>query len=454
MYGIVGSRRSHRRFRRSLQLSALEEFLSDAEIEAICVEHGHAWRRRLLGPGDMVRSMVYRRLSRDRSIARVLADLAAIRSGEGGGSAPTDSAWCQARDRLPQAVWEDLIARSADRLLSRVGGDHIWRDREVLIFDGSTVSMPDDPRLVESFGYANTRHGFSRFPLGRISFLVRFGVEAVLDYRLGPYRTDENEQFRDMWTSLPKGCICLCDRHLSNFYNLSKLLARSVYVATRLHGRRDPWRLIEKGRELGPNEWLVPLELDPQLRNKYNDPGLPERLWVRLIRVSRQRGKKRREVWVVTTLVDPARYPRREVAELYRRRWSVETRIGSLKTTLAMSVLRSKCPDAVRKEIAATIVAHNLVWTLVHQAAKVTGTPAEKISFAGAVKCALAYSHELRATNRRTRPVVYRAMLLEIARHTNHHPKGRIEPRMIKRDPVRYPHLRVSRKQARQMCLT
>lgn len=454
MYGIVASRRSHQRFRRSIQLSALGEFLSDDEIEGICAELGHTWRRRELPPGDTVRSMVYRRLSPDRSIAGVLADLAAVRSADGGGSAPTDSAWCQARDRLPEAVWRELVGRSADRLWRDVGEDHLWCGREVLVFDGSTVSMPDDSRLVEAFGCASSKDGPSAFPVGRVGFIERLGTEAVVDYRFDPYRTSEHKQFAQMWPSLPAGCISLFDRQLSSFYNLAKLAARSVDVVTRLHWRRRPERLIDKGRELGPDEWMVALELTRQQRKKYDDPSLPERLWVRLIRVSPCGDTRPREIWVVTTLADPDEYPRRMVADLYRSRWSVETRIGSLKTTLAMAVLRSKTPGAVRKEVAATVVAHNLVWTLIHQAAELAGKPAEKISFAGAVKCVLAFSGVLIMAPRSARRRLYHDMLVHIARHINHHPKGRMEPRMIKRDPVRYPRLRIPRNKVRRSRLS
>jgi len=45
-------------------------------------------------------------------------------------------------------------------------------------------------------------------------------------------------------------------------------------------------------------------------------------------------------------------------------------------------------------------------------------------------------------------------MLRYIARQTNHHPPGRVEPRRIKRDPVRYDTLRIPRDEARQICLT
>ncbi len=153
--------------------------------------------------------------------------------------------------------------------------------------------------------------------------------------------------------------------------------------------------LIARGRRLGRNEWIVPLELSPQLRRQYDDPTSPQVLRVRLIRVRFRRGSRWQTLWVVTTLMDPVRYPRRQIVAGYRWRWGIEGRIGSLKTTLEMNVLRSKSPGAARREVASIVLGHNLVWMLIHEAAERSDTPAGDISFAGAVKVAVAFSQTL-----------------------------------------------------------
>ena len=452
MYRIVNPIKSHQEFRRSIQMAALEEMLCDEEIQDICVGLGHIWRNRELPPPVTVRSTVYRSLSHDRSISAMLADFAA--SAAPCSSAPTDSAWCQARSRLPEAVWTELLQRSARRLRRLVGKEYLCFARPVYIVDGSTLSMPDEPDLVETFGYANTKHGLSRFPVARITFITLAGTEAVWDYRLDDYRCDENHQFHDMWEALPEGSICLFDRHFSSFYNLAKLRQRHVGVLSRLHHRRDPAKLIRQGRKIGKDDWIVPLKLAPQLRKQYADPSLRQTLYVRLIRVSFLRGHTLRQLWLVTTLMDPVRYSRLELIQLYRRRWEIETRISSIKVTLELTVLRSKTTANVRREVVAAILGHNLVWTLIHQAAKQTDTPVDRISFAGAVKTVLAFSTSLRYATARQRPQLYKLMLEHIAANTNRYRPGRTEPRLIKRDPVRYGYLKVPREIARQQCLT
>jgi hypothetical protein len=134
---------------------------------------------------------------------------------------------------------------------------------------------------------------------------------------------------------------------------------------------------------------------------------------------------------------------------LYRQRWEIETRIGSLKTTLQMNVLQSKKVRNVYSEIAATILAHNLVWTLIHQAAQHTQTQADRISFLGAVRTVLAFSFQLQMSNLTEWHRAYAAMLHHIASQTNLYRPNRIEPRLIKRQTRKFGFLKIPRDKAR-----
>ncbi len=452
MNAIVPPPESHQQFRRPVQLSALAEFLSDREIETICRQLGHTWRNRIFPPGTTVRSLVYRSLHPKRSIGSILADLVA--DTDWCASPPAAASWCEARDRLPEAIWGRLLDRSVRRLVELAGACGTYAGRPVYLIDGSTVSMPDELELVRAFGYADTKHGPSRFPVARVTFMVRAGAEAVCDYRLGPYRQSEDAQLHAMWEGIADGAICVFDRFFSSFYNLAKLHQRGIDVVSPLHQRRDPARLVRNGRKVGPNEWIVTFRLWPQLRRQYDDPSLPKSLPVRLIRVPVPRSRRRKQLWLVTTLLDPQQHCRARIVNLYRGRWRMETRIGSLKTTLQMNVLRSRTLKGVRHEVAATIVAHNLLWTVIHQAAAKTKTPPARISFAAAITAVLAFSASLRNSDSTERRTVYQRMLDCIARRVNPWRPGRSEPRLIKRDRRRYGYLKVPRDKARKEALS
>ncbi len=448
MNGIGSTTKCHDLFEHPVQLSALQDHLSNDEIDTICRHLGHKWRDRGLPPSVTVRSLIYRSLHPDKSINAALADMAA--AGQTDKSTVTDSAWCQARSRLPEKLMDTLIRRNDDRLAGAVGKKFCCWGRPVFLGDGSTVSTKDTPDLVESFGYANTKHGFSRFPVARITFIVRAGVESVFDYRIGSYRTSEDAQLSLMLDSIPRRSIFICDKKFSSFYFLAKFRQRRIDMIVPLHQRRDPGKLISQGKSIGKDQWIVTFDLADQMRKRYDDPTLPKRLKVRLIRVRYRKGCKRKTLWLVTTLLDWQRYRRGDIVTQYRKRWGIETRIGSIKTTLEMAVLRSKNAKAVRYEVAATILAYNLTWTVIHQAAKHTETPAGRISFAGAIKTILAFSSRLQFLEGPVREQLYRRMLIHVARNSNLHRPGRTEPRLVKRDTRRYGILKVPREKARE----
>ncbi len=446
MHNINKTKKSNHLISKTISFATIQDLITDAEIQTIYRQLGHTWRQRLLPPPIMIRSMVYRSLHRNRSIKTLLTDIAAaniqIRP-------PTDAAWCKARSKLPSKLWTRLIQRNEQRLSRLVGHKYLYCGQPVFMIDGSTVSMPDEPELAKTFGYADTKHGLSRFPVARITFLVRLGVQAVCSYELGHYRTGEDTQFNRMWPKIPNYSICLFDKKFCSFYNLAKLQQRHISIISPLHQKRNPYELIKNGRRIGKDQWIVYLQLAPQLRKRYNDNSLPFQLPVRLIHVKFRRNGKQRQMWLVTTLLDHIKYPSSSIIRLYRQRWEIETRIGSLKTTLQMKVLQSKTAKNICYEIAATILAHNLVWTVIHQASLQTGISAERISFLGAVRTILAFSFRLQTKDPLERQNAYIAMLRHISSQINLCRPDRIEPRLVKRQTRKFGFLKIPREKTR-----
>jgi hypothetical protein len=329
-----------------------------------------------------------------------------------------------------------------------------YDQKPVYLIDGSTLSMPDTPELAAHFGYSGTAYGPSYFPVAKLTLVIRAGLQGVWDYRIDDHQTSEHAQLHQMWDRLPSGSVCIFDNQLSTFYNLAKLQQRGIDVVAPLHHHRDPHKLISQGKPLGPDEWLVAFELWPHRRKQYDDPSLPRRLPVRLIRVEIVVHDEPTVIWLVTTLLDARRHRREEIVDLYRQRWGIETRIGELKTSLRMNVLRGKGVRAVRYEVAATILAYNLLRTLICHAARQADIPPDRISFTAAVKMVLAYSFSLRLCEPSQRPIIYARMLHEIARSRVPYRPGRIEPRCIKRWGSTYPRLTLPRHVARKECLS
>jgi IS4 transposase len=115
--------------------------------------------------------------------------------------------------------------------------------------------------------------------------------------------------------------------------------------------------------------------------------ALPDSIVVRELRFEiAQRGFRTRQITLVTTLLDPQRYPTSELATLYRQRWQVELNFRHLKQTMHMDVLRCKTPLGIHKELAMFAIAYNLVRAVMLEASRRQDVPVDRISFIDAMR--------------------------------------------------------------------
>jgi hypothetical protein len=192
-----------------------------------------------------------------------------------------------------------------------------------------------------------------------------------------------------------------------------------------------------------PTDFVTDLRLSDAYRRK--DPTLPASVRVRLIQaVLRIRGQ-REVVWFITSLLDPAAYPAKEIMELYARRWRIETLLEQFKVRLSADVLRSKTPDGVLKELAARMTAMNVVRAILLEAAATHGQDPMTLSFVHALRAILAFAPVLATAPPWKLPILYEAMLCEIAACRIRHRPGRLEPRAVRRERKHYPRLRTTR---------
>ena len=150
-----------------------------------------------------------------------------------------------------------------------------------------------------------------------------------------------------------------------------------------------------------------------------------------------RRGFRTHAVTLVSTLLDPIRYPASALAELYGSRWQIEVNLRNLKQTLGMDVLKSRSVAGVRKEILVFALVYNLVCAAMCDAAAAAGLPVMRISFIDACRALIhaSYGHPPSGV------------------HVNPSRPGRVEPRVRKRRPKSYPLMRQPRAVLRKALL-
>jgi len=412
-------------------------WLTPKSIEDVCSAVGHVWRNRVLDPVTTVHLFVLQILHGNTACAHVprLGDVRA--SGE---------AYGQARARLPLVVFERLLRGLVDRLRGPTLDDGRWRGHRTFLADGSSLSMPDTPALQEHFGQPGMQKTGCGFPIMHVLALFHATTGLLLRVVASPLRTHDMSQIGLLHPELAAGDVLVGDRAFCSFAHLALLKARQIFGVFRVHQQQivdfRPRRKAasagsrkrgEKGRP--SSRWLMRLARHDQLV-VYDKPksrpcwltteayaALPATLVVRELRYTiRRRAYRTRVVTLATTLLDPAVYPAAEVAELYGRRWQVETNLRHLKQTLRMDVLRCQTIEGVQKELTMYALVYNLVRLVMLEAAEQQHVPVERISFVDAVRWLAA--------------AVAGDAPLELRVNPNR--PDRVEPRVIKRRSKTY----------------
>src|SRR5437763_3746286 len=128
--------------------------------------------------------------------------------------------------------------------------------------------------------------------------------------------------------------------------------ARGIHVVFRQHQLRHTD--FRRGRRLGRDDHVVTWHKPqrPEWLDHETYAALPETLTLREVRGQiHTPGCRVKELVVVTTLLDPQRYPREDILELYHQRWHVEIDLRSIKSQMKMDILRCLSPEMVHKEI-------------------------------------------------------------------------------------------------------
>ncbi len=355
-----------------------------------------------------------------------------------------DSAYVQARQRLPRERLEKALSATAQAAERRAGSLGQLGGRPVKVVDGSTTQLPDTPQNQTAYPQSGAQKPGCGFPVMKLAVWFSLASGAVLNVIMDSLRSHDLRLFRRLWDCLQAGDIVLGDRAYGEYATLAGLPRQQVDVVARLHQRRQVD--FRKAKRLSRNDGLFVWKKGCQQSDLFTAKEwdqLPGQITVRILRFTAViRGVRARRITLVTTLLDPAAYPAEQLAALYARRWRLELCLRDLKTTLGMEALRCQSPAMARKEVLAYFIAHNLLRGVMCQAAAAHQAPLERLSFKGTVDALRQYSAAIaQARSRKTRRRLWEDLLLNLVRDSVPRRPDRREPRAVKRRPKPYPLL-------------
>ena len=302
----------------------LADVLPERLIRSVCRDLGHSWRERQLGPTVTTYLLLQQALHGNVAVGE-LRHLCGLDF--------TDSAYCQARARLPLGVLRCLQRAVAGRRREDLDDDAStrWKGHRVYLIDGTGFSMPDTPELCAAFGQPGGQAPGCGFPVAHL--LVRLDAHAgyLLQSVVAPLRTHDLAGVQALHRELRAGDVLVGDRAFCSFAHLALLRQQHSHGLFRVHqkqrvdfrpGRRHATAEMSAAQAKGlpRSRWLKRLGRRDQLV-EYVKPkkrpdwlsdaeyaALPETLVVRELRFKvRIPGRRTHEVTVVTTLVNARR---------------------------------------------------------------------------------------------------------------------------------------------------
>jgi hypothetical protein len=317
---------------------------------------------------------------RDLSMRELVATLdLALPGSRGIRVAP--SSIVQARERLGDEPLRWLFERTASTWAHSSARAHAWRGLAVYGADGTTVRVPDSVENRAHFGGQDTRwESTSGYPLVRMVTLMALRSHILAGAQFGPYGIDERVYADKLWPLIPDQSLTIVDR---NFLAARTLIGLERGGANRHWLTRSRANTVYKRvKRYAPGDELVELNVSSEARRQ--DGSLPTTWQMRAIRY-RRRGFKPQTL--LTSLLDPKKYPAAEIVALYHERWEIELGYNEVKRVMLAreESTRSKSPRGVAQELWGLGIAYNLVRYEAERVAEEAGVPPTRISFVAAL---------------------------------------------------------------------
>lgn len=409
--------------------SALTCLLDAEQLQTLLQRHCPSYRDRVYSPLVTLSLFLEQVLGADHScqdtVARGLSSRVAQNLPP---SSLNTGPYCKARQRLASDLLVALGHSLGQRLCQAQCDAWRWRGREVKLIDGTTVSMPDTQVNQAHYPQSRVQQPGLGFPVMRIVGIISLGCGAVLDWAQGACEgkhSGETSMLRQLDAALSENDVVLMDRYYTGYFTLARLQALGVDFVSRQHQLRH--MDFRQGKRLGKGDhvvcWSRPQR--PKWMTVEEYEATPSSLEVRETRVGN---------WVlISSLKDARTVSRTDLGQLYGWRWQVELDLRAIKTVMQMDVLRCKTPAMVVKEVAAHLLAYNLVRSVMAQAAHQAGCTPRAVSFKGALQQLRAFEEQLRHGAYHRIAWLCEVLVSGIARMKLPHRPGRVEPRAVKR---------------------
>jgi hypothetical protein len=268
------------------------------------------------------------------------------------GQSLADSSWANRRQRLPWAVFDELLRRLLRPLaVPATHEDAFWRGWRLVAIDGSQFSLTNTPQVLTHAKKAKSRRGAAAFAKLQTAVLLEVGLHNPLAAAIAREGESEWALAHRLLDALPSRAVLLADR----LYGCGAFLAPTITACQRVGSH-----LVIRARS-AVKVGVVHRLPDGSREVILSGPGTGDERWLRLREIRAHVGRPGHRPTLVrlwTTLLDPATAPADEIVALYARRWEHELYFRTVKRHLRKTdLLQSHTVETAAQEVAAIVLA-------------------------------------------------------------------------------------------------
>ena len=242
-----------------------------------------------------------------------------------------------------------------------------WHGLRPLAADKTNLALPESRSLYKRFG----AHGGSR-GLGPVCVELCCLFDPIsrtpLRFVYGKASTSEHKLIPKLISYLKKGDLLLLD---SGFYycaTLKKIMARSAHFI--IPAREDMRPKVI--RKLAGSDYLC------EIKDSHDKTTIT----VRVVFVHHSGFRRRR---LVTSLLDPIKFPASELARLYHKRWNIETFYRDFKRALRTIIWHCQTPETFHQELLVHMIVCCLIRIAMIEASRLRKLSVGQLSFTRAL---------------------------------------------------------------------
>ena len=380
-----------------IEVATLEQVYRRQMVADLLTEHdGWEQRERKLTHLLMVYLVILLCLLPHYSLQAIYARLSRtwrwLSTGEGQ-EVPTEAALCYRRKTLGIGILRRLFGQVCRPIATPKTPGAFAFDLRLMAIDSTLEDVADSPANAAFFGRLNKGATSSPYPQARCLYLAEVGTHALVDALFAPCRISDHRLFKGLLRSLTADMLVLLDRGLFSCVNVAAVLATGAHVLAGL----EAGFLTKPTEVLSDGTYLV--KQTPQ-----STPGLSKPQTLRVIEY-RLDGKlaaalhgqahsrnssphdPRKVHRLVTTLLDPVKYPAKQLILLYHDRWEIEEVIDETRThqRLASGPLRSRSPLGVLQELYGLVLTHYAIRYFMATSAAEADLDPDRLSFTHAL---------------------------------------------------------------------